>query len=151
MARILVAEDDPQVREVIVRICEFRGHDVEQAPDGVRALEEYDRVRPDLLITDLAMPRGSGEQLVRKIRERGRPCPVIVITGYAAAPFAGRDDSVPAVKKEVAVKCDLCRDVRGGPACVRSCPTGAAIRLSPQTPEDLRRQVEQIVEFEVLS
>lgn len=53
-------------------------------------------------------------------------------------------------KKEVAVKCDLCRDVRGGPACVRSCPTGAAIRLSPKTPEDLRRQVEEIVELEIL-
>ncbi|MEM9556928.1 MAG: cyclic nucleotide-binding domain-containing protein [Acidobacteriota bacterium] len=50
------------------------------------------------------------------------------------------------VEQEVAVKCDLCRDVRGGPACVRSCPTGAALRLEPQDPEDLRRSVEELVD-----
>ena len=31
-----------------------------------------------------------------------------------------------------AVKCDMCKDLSGGPACVRSCPTGAAIRVSPE-------------------
>jgi Fe-S-cluster-containing hydrogenase component 2 len=35
-----------------------------------------------------------------------------------------------AVKK--AVKCDLCKDMKGGPSCVRACPTGAAIRISPE-------------------
>jgi Fe-S-cluster-containing hydrogenase component 2 len=34
--------------------------------------------------------------------------------------------------REIAVKCDLCEDIRGGPACVRSCPTGAAIRVTPE-------------------
>ena len=37
----------------------------------------------------------------------------------------------PAIKK--AVKCDMCKDLAGGPACVRACPTGAADRVSPQT------------------
>ena len=37
----------------------------------------------------------------------------------------------PALKK--AVKCDMCKDLAGGPACVRACPTGAADRVSPQT------------------
>lgn len=41
-----------------------------------------------------------------------------------------------------AVKCDLCRDIKGGPACVRSCPTGAAIRL---TPSDYMSTLEEIV------
>ena len=40
------------------------------------------------------------------------------------------DDGKPHQKK--AVKCDMCKDIRGGPACVRSCPTGAAIRISPE-------------------
>jgi CRP-like cAMP-binding protein/thioredoxin reductase len=44
--------------------------------------------------------------------------------------------------RQVAVKCDLCRDVDGGPACVRSCPTGAAIRL---TPDEYRARLESIV------
>ena len=34
--------------------------------------------------------------------------------------------------RTVAVKCDLCREIHGGPACVRSCPTGAALRLEPE-------------------
>ena len=35
-------------------------------------------------------------------------------------------------KKALAVKCDLCRELDGGPACVRSCPTGAVLRLKPE-------------------
>jgi two-component system, NtrC family, response regulator AtoC len=85
VARILVAEDDPHAREMIVRICEFQGHEVEEARDGVRALEAFQRTLPDLVITDLAMPLGSGEQLVRQVREQRRDCPIIIITGYAAA------------------------------------------------------------------
>ncbi|HEX7151347.1 MAG TPA: cyclic nucleotide-binding domain-containing protein [Thermoanaerobaculia bacterium] len=46
------------------------------------------------------------------------------------------------VEQTVAVKCDLCRDIKGGPACVRSCPTGAAIRL---TPEQYRETLEELV------
>jgi len=46
------------------------------------------------------------------------------------------------VEQTKAVKCDLCRDIKGGPACVRSCPTGAAIRLEP---EEYRTTLEEIV------
>jgi Fe-S-cluster-containing hydrogenase component 2 len=34
--------------------------------------------------------------------------------------------------QKVAVKCDMCKGIEGGPACVRACPTGAAIRVSPK-------------------
>jgi CRP-like cAMP-binding protein/thioredoxin reductase/Fe-S-cluster-containing hydrogenase component 2 len=46
------------------------------------------------------------------------------------------------VEQTMAVKCDLCREISGGPACVRGCPTGAAIRL---TPEEYRSTLEEIV------
>jgi CRP-like cAMP-binding protein/thioredoxin reductase/Fe-S-cluster-containing hydrogenase component 2 len=46
------------------------------------------------------------------------------------------------VEQTVAVKCDLCRGIGGGPACVRGCPTGAAIRL---TPEQYRETLEELV------
>ena len=46
------------------------------------------------------------------------------------------------VEQTAAVKCDLCREISGGPACVRSCPTGAAIRL---TPEEYRSTLEELV------
>jgi CRP-like cAMP-binding protein/thioredoxin reductase/Fe-S-cluster-containing hydrogenase component 2 len=47
-----------------------------------------------------------------------------------------------AVEREVAVKCDLCSGLAGGPACVRSCPTGAALRVDPRT---YQRTIEEIV------
>jgi CRP-like cAMP-binding protein/thioredoxin reductase len=56
-----------------------------------------------------------------------------------------------AVEQEVAVKCDLCRGVRGGPACVRSCPTGAALRLEPRSPEDLRVKVADLIDPEAMA
>lgn len=98
MARILVAEDDPHAREMIVRICEFQGHRVEEARDGVRALEMYDRLRPDLVITDLAMPLGSGQQFIQAMRDRGgeETPPIIVVTGYAAALTAEEREAMEA-------------------------------------------------------
>jgi CRP-like cAMP-binding protein/thioredoxin reductase/Fe-S-cluster-containing hydrogenase component 2 len=51
------------------------------------------------------------------------------IFGWIASLFA--KEQGPAVEQSVAVKCDLCREISGGPACVRHCPTGAAIRLTP--------------------
>ncbi|HUF16687.1 MAG TPA: cyclic nucleotide-binding domain-containing protein [Thermoanaerobaculia bacterium] len=45
-------------------------------------------------------------------------------------------------ERTLAVKCDLCREIKGGPACVRSCPTGAAIRV---TPEEYRSTLEELV------
>lgn len=60
------------------------------------------------------------------------------ITSWVRSLFGGADE----VERTVAVKCDLCRGISGGPACVRSCPTGAAIRL---TPEEYRSTLEEIV------
>ncbi|HMM57912.1 MAG TPA: cyclic nucleotide-binding domain-containing protein [Rudaea sp.] len=50
--------------------------------------------------------------------------------GPGEAPHDSHEHAAGEIKK--AVKCDMCKDVGGGPACVRSCPTGAAIRISPE-------------------
>ena len=50
--------------------------------------------------------------------------------GPGEAPHDAHDHAAGEIKK--AVKCDMCKDIDGGPACVRSCPTGAAIRISPE-------------------
>src|SRR3954447_7512210 len=61
------------------------------------------------------------------------------IFGWVKSLFTKSKDEV---ERTVAVKCDLCREIKGGPACVRSCPTGAAIRL---TPEEYRETLEELV------
>ena len=50
---------------------------------------------------------------------------------------ASRDET----SQKKAVKCDMCKDLNGGPACVRACPTGAAIRLNPEDFVDLVRDM----------
>lgn len=86
MARILIADDDPQASEVIARICQFKGHEVHEARDAEQAMEAAASIAPDLVITDLAMPLGGGQRLVQALREQDgtAACPVIVITGYAS-------------------------------------------------------------------
>ena len=56
---------------------------------------------------------------------------------FGSGPGPGEDKSVAAKKSspnspKVAVKCDMCKDIPGGASCVRACPTGAAIRVSPE-------------------
>ncbi|MDE1885850.1 MAG: cyclic nucleotide-binding domain-containing protein [Xanthomonadaceae bacterium] len=51
-------------------------------------------------------------------------------SGPGEAPYDSHEHAAGEIKK--AVKCDMCKDLSGGPACVRSCPTGAAIRISPE-------------------
>jgi Fe-S-cluster-containing hydrogenase component 2 len=49
--------------------------------------------------------------------------------GPGESPYDPLKPPSPAEKK--AVKCDMCKDLKGGPACVRACPTGAALRIGP--------------------
>ena len=53
-----------------------------------------------------------------------------ILTGSGPAP-GERVPREDATAEKKAVKCDMCKDLSGGPACVRACPTGAAIRMSP--------------------
>ncbi len=98
MARILIADDDAGAREMLGRVCEYHGHDVERARDAARAVAAYKSFQPHVLIVDLAMPHGGGMQLVRDIRGLdGDPCPVIVISGYATTLDADERASLGAV------------------------------------------------------
>jgi cGMP-dependent protein kinase 2 len=55
-----------------------------------------------------------------------------LLLGRGPGPGGNRDYHPPANEKKVATKCDACRGIEGGPACVRACPTGAAIRVNPK-------------------
>jgi CRP-like cAMP-binding protein/thioredoxin reductase/Fe-S-cluster-containing hydrogenase component 2 len=65
--------------------------------------------------------------------------PAFSLFGWITSLFKKKQEEV---EQTVAVKCDLCRGISGGPACVRGCPTGAAIRL---TPEEYRGTLEELV------
>ena len=78
-ARVLVVEDDPTIREVVVRYLEREGLEVEAVGDGRDALEAAARQWPDLVVLDLMLPGIDGLEVCRRLRARG-PVPVIMLT-----------------------------------------------------------------------
>jgi CheY-like chemotaxis protein len=91
--RILVVNDEPDVRNFLIACIEDAGFKVEPAIDGVDAHEKIEANVPDLIILDMVMPRKSGINLMRKLRknEKWAGIPVIVITAHANDEF-GSDD-----------------------------------------------------------
>jgi two-component system, OmpR family, KDP operon response regulator KdpE len=77
--RILIVDDEPQITRVLRTSLQSNGHEVMVARDGVEALEMFLKAPPELVITDLAMPRMDGIELTREIRERSQ-VPVIVLS-----------------------------------------------------------------------
>jgi two-component system, OmpR family, alkaline phosphatase synthesis response regulator PhoP len=76
---ILVVDDEPQIVELLRGYLEREGFGVTEAGDGEAALREHERLRPDLVILDLMMPRLDGREVCRRIRERA-PTPIIMLT-----------------------------------------------------------------------
>ena len=78
-ARVLVVDDEPEIRHVLTAILSDRGLQVRDAADGERALEVLKAWTPDLIITDLSMPRMGGIALCREVR-RNSSIPIIVLS-----------------------------------------------------------------------
>ena len=78
--RILVVDDEPAVRESLASSLAFEEYEVVTAADGVSALDELDRTRPDLAVLDVLMPRMDGLTACRRLRARGEALPVLILT-----------------------------------------------------------------------
>jgi signal transduction histidine kinase/ActR/RegA family two-component response regulator len=83
--RILVADDESAVRELLADILESEGFEVTLAVNGTEALKLYDTQNFHAVFTDLGMPDMSGWELARLIRERNSDIPLAVITGWGEA------------------------------------------------------------------
>jgi CheY-like chemotaxis protein len=81
--RILVVDDEPEVRATLVDMLEAQGHTVVQAPGGREGLGLMETGPPmDLVLTDLGMPGMTGWDVARQIRERWPTVPVGLMTGW---------------------------------------------------------------------
>lgn len=80
---ILVVEDDPDVRRVIVECLSLIGYKVTEAANGGEALTQLKATRPDLLVVDYAMPDMTGAEVISEARKMVGEVPVILATGYA--------------------------------------------------------------------
>ena len=97
---ILIAEDDPEVRQALERILSFEGYQHVSAGDGAAALEAIKEHQPSMIILDVMMPFVDGLEVCRTIRSRGDRTPVLMLTAREEIPDrvagldAGADDYV---------------------------------------------------------
>ena len=87
-ARILVAEDEANLRLVLQKELERHGYRVQVAPDGEAALRRLEETNVDVLLCDINMPRMDGMELLRRVHERPNPPEVIMLTGQATVETA---------------------------------------------------------------
>src|SRR6266704_3580210 len=104
MARILVIDDDPDIRDTVRRILDSRGHSVETASDGAAAIGPIAQRAPDLVITDIFMPGQDGIETLVELRKAFPTLKVIAMSGGAGgglinllhdAELLGADRTIP--------------------------------------------------------
>jgi CheY-like chemotaxis protein len=125
MAHILVAEDERDIRELINFTLVFAGHQVTQAANGAEAVELAPKVKPDLIMMDVRMPKMTGYEACRQIKQMDelKNTPVIFLSAK------GQDEEVQT-------------GIEAG---------AAAYILKPFSPEDLTRQIGEILKKNGLS
>ena len=89
-ARILVVDDEPNVRLLLAREIGDRGHEVVAVSDGAQAMEEMGRGNFDVVLTDIRMPGMDGMALTAWIKRTRPDTNVIVMTGYGSLETANR-------------------------------------------------------------
>nr|WP_315392757.1 response regulator [uncultured Duganella sp.] len=81
MAHILLIDDDAQYRDMLTQMLRQDAHQISVAHDGQDGLRLAQQARPDLVITDILMPRVDGIELIMELSRRGDGIPVIAISG----------------------------------------------------------------------
>lgn len=111
--RILVVDDEPDIRATVVAMLEIEGYEVREAANGADALRAVEDAPPDLIVLDMRMPVLDGWGFAAELRGRGNRTPIVVMTAardaatwahdisaaaYVAKPF-GYDDLMRAIDR----------------------------------------------------
>ena len=79
-ARLLVVEDEPNIRELLATSLRFAGFEVATAANGSEAIRQATELAPDLVVLDVMLPDVDGFTVTRKIRDSGRHVPIVFVT-----------------------------------------------------------------------
>ena len=85
MARILIIDDDPDLRAVLAQMLRLAGYEVALAANGREGLEQALKQPADLVLTDIYMPEQEGLETILELRRRFPQLPVLAMSGRAAA------------------------------------------------------------------
>src|SRR4026209_1043751 len=89
MKRILVIEDEPQMRLGLRDNIELEGYEVQTAADGDEGLQKANSFTPDLVILDVMLPKKNGFDVCRDLRSRSISTPIVMLTARPAAADKG--------------------------------------------------------------
>ena len=79
---VLVVDDEPQLRQLIVEYLAMDGHTAETAANGCEGLAKFNDARFDLVVSDMAMPEMSGDHMIETMKKKDPRVPVILLTGF---------------------------------------------------------------------
>lgn len=105
----LVVDDSMLIRHTVCRFLEGRGFRVESAVDGLEALQALKTVRPDLIVTDVQMPRMDGFELIDALQERPETAgiPVVILSRKRFHPELKRDAARYVIFKDIDITAEL--------------------------------------------
>ena len=81
-ARILIVEDEEDVRQLLFEVLNENGHEIETASDGIQGIAMFKESNYDMVFTDLGMPGMTGWQVAQEVKKKNRKTPVALITGW---------------------------------------------------------------------
>lgn len=117
VAKILIVEDEPDMRSLIGMVLEYAGHEVLEAHHGAAAIERIRESLPDLVITDIMMPVMDGRELVERLRSDPETAavPVLVVTASDHLPVPGADAALgkPFLPEEIREAVRVLLEARG--------------------------------------
>ena len=81
-AKLLIVDDETEIREMLSRHFQYLGFQVETACDGIEAIEKLAQARTEVIVSDIVMPRMNGVELLRIVRQQYPMIHSIMVTGY---------------------------------------------------------------------
>ena len=79
---ILIVEDSEEIKEIINKTFQLTINSIVLANNGIEAINMYNNKKPDIILTDLRMEKTDGNELIKRIRQKDKKIPIIVVTAY---------------------------------------------------------------------
>ena len=107
----LVVDDSMLIRHTVCRFLEERGFSVESASNGQEALETLKRIRPDIIITDMQMPKMNGGEFITALKSQPATAniPVVIVAGRQSGFDASEERAQFAIFKDIDIETQLAK------------------------------------------